>query len=248
MKGMGSISEATSYQWTGRGGPFELLLGRRTFAPSRTSEEVAEGLEIRPGDTVIDVGCGSGVLSFVAAKLGARRVYGTEVNEEAVRFARLNARRLGLSDRVEFRHGSLFEPLEQMEADVVIGDVAGIPDEIAVESGWYPGGFGGGPTGAEVPVAMLQASGQYLRPGGRLYLPTGSIQDEGAVLRAARAIFGEGRMRQLRERLFPLPTKVSDSAVVRRLMESGVLNLIRRGSRVLWQLRVWECVAPSLTH
>ena len=74
------------------------------------------------------------------------------------------------------------------------------------------------------------------------------IQDEGAVLRAARAIFGEGRMRQLRERLFPLPTKVSDSAVVRRLMESGVLNLIRRGSRVLWQLRVWECVAPSLTH
>ena len=248
MTGMGSIAEATSYRWTGRGGPFELLLGRRTFAPTRTSEEVAEGLEIRPGDTVIDVGSGSGVLSFVAAKLGARRVYGTEVNEEAVRFARLNARRLGLTDRVEFRHGSLFEPLESIEADVVIGDVAGIPDEIAAESGWYPGGFGGGPTGAEVPVAMLEASGPYLRPGGRLYLPTGSIQDEGAVLRAARAIFGEGRMRQLRERLFPLPTKVSDSPVVRRLMDSGVLNLIRRGSRVLWQLRVWECVAPSLTH
>src|SRR5437870_162358 len=170
---MGSISEASSYTWTGRGGPFELLLGRRTFAPSRTSEEVAEGLEIRPGDTVIDVGCGSGVLSFVAAKLGACRVYGTEVNEEAVRFARLNARRLGLSDRVEFRHGSLFELLKKMEADVVIGDVAGIPDEIADESGWYTGGFGGVPTGAEVPVAMRQASGQYLRPGGRLYLTTG---------------------------------------------------------------------------
>jgi release factor glutamine methyltransferase len=241
-------SEVTSYTWNGRGGPFELLLGRRTFAPTRTSEEVAEGLEIRPGETVIDIGSGSGVLSFVAAKLGALRVYGTELNEEAVHFARLNAQRLGLADRVEFRHGSLFEPLTEIEADVVIGDVAGIPDEIAMESGWYPGGFGGGPTGAEVPVAMLRASGPYLRPGGRLYLPTGSIQDEGAVLRAARAIFGEGRMRQLRERLFPLPTKVSDSMVVRRLMESGVLNLIRRGSRVLWQLRVWECVAPSLTH
>jgi hypothetical protein len=94
---------------------------------------------------------------------------------------------------------------------------------------------------------MLQGVAGHMRPGGRLYLPTGSIQDEGAVLRAARAIFGEGRMRQLRERLFPLPTKVSDSAVVRRLMDSGVLNLIRRGSRVLWQLRVWECVAPSVS-
>ncbi len=242
-----AASEGTSYTWTGRGGPFELLLGRRMFAPTRTSEEVAEGLDIRPGDTVIDIGSGSGVLSFVAAKLGALRVYGTEVNEEAVHFARLNAGRLGLTDRVEFRHGSLFEPLAEIEADVVIGDVAGIPDAIAAESGWYPGGYGGGPTGAEVPVAMLQGVAGHMRPGGRLYLPTGSIQDEGAVLRAARAIFGEGRMRQLRERLFPLPTKVSDSAVVRRLMDSGVLNLIRRGSRVLWQLRVWECVAPSVS-
>src|SRR5690348_8438098 len=196
-------SDGTSYTWTGRGGPFDLLLGRQMFAPTRTSEEVAEGLDIRPGDTVIDIGSGSGVLSFVAAKLGARRVYGTELNEEAVRFARLNAGRLGLTDRVEFRHGSLFEPLSEIAADVVIGDVAGVPDEIAAESGWYPGGYGGGPTGAEVPVAMLQTVASHMRPGGRLYLPTGSIQDEGAVLRAARAIFGEGRMRQLRERLFP---------------------------------------------
>src|SRR5437879_12824404 len=99
MKGMGSISEATPYQWTGRGGPFELLVGRRTFAPSRTSEEVAEGLEIRPGDTVIDVGCGSGVLSFVAAQLGARRVYGTGVNVGDVRLGRLKGRRVGLKGR-----------------------------------------------------------------------------------------------------------------------------------------------------
>jgi protein-L-isoaspartate O-methyltransferase len=238
------VDGTATFTWRGRGGPFELLLGRRTFAPSRTSVEVAEGLEIRPGETVIDVGCGSGVLSFVAARLGARKVYGTEVNEEAVAFARLNAERLGLAERVEIRHGNLFDPLPDVKADVVIGDVAGVPDAIAMESGWYPGGFGGGPTGAEVPVAMLEAARPHLRPGGRLYLPTGSIQDEGAVLRAARAIFGEGRMRQLRERLFPLPAKVSDSVVVRRLMDSGVVSLIRKGSRLLWELRVWECVAP----
>ena len=91
---------------------------------------------------------------------------------------------------------------------------------------------------------MLEASGPFLRPGGRLYLPTGSIQDEGAVLRAARRIFGEGRMRQLRERIFPLPAKLGESLVVRRLMDSGVVNFIRRGSRLLWELRVWECIAP----
>ncbi len=235
---------SSRYLWKGRSGPFSLLLGPRTFAPTRTSMELAEELRVEPGDTVIDVGCGSGVLAIVAAKLGAKRVYGTEVNEEAVVFARRNAEALGVADRVEIRHGSLYEPLDDLQADVVIGDVAGIPDDLAAETGWYPGGHTGGPTGAEVPVAMLEATGTHLRPGGRLYLPTGSIQDEGAVLRAARSIFGESRMRQLRERLFPLPTKVSDSQVIRKLMESGVVSLIRKGSRLLWALRVWECEAP----
>ena len=230
--------------WEGRGGPFPLLLADGAFAPTHTSREVAEAIGVNHGDTVIDVGCGSGVLSFVAARLGARRVYATDVNEDAVLLARRNAGLLGLSETVEVRQGSLFEPLEGILADVVIGDVSGVPDDIAAVSGWFPGGFSGGPTGAEVPVAMLESSRPHLLPGGRLYLPTGSIQDEGAVLRAARRIFGEGRIRQLRERLLPLPTKISDNAMVRRLMDSGVVRFIRRGSRLLWELRIWECTAP----
>ncbi len=239
---MGSAS--TEYTWEGRGGPFTLLLDERVFVPTRTSVEVANGLTIKPGETVIDVGCGSGVLSFVAARLGAARIYGTDLNADSVACANRNAERLGLAGVAEFREGSLFEPLAGLSADVVIGDVAGIPDEIAAMTDWYPGGYSGGPTGAEVPVAMLESSRPYLRPGGRLYLPTGSIQDERAVLRAARRIFGEGRIRQLRERLMPLPGKISESTVARRLMDSGMVRLIRRGSRLLWELRVWEITAP----
>ncbi len=243
MVTIGESAPAT-FTWRGRGGPFDLLLGPRTFAPTRTSVEVAEEIQVKRGDTVIDVGSGSGVLAFIAERLGAGRVFGTDMNEEAVAYAQRNAQALGVADRVMFRHGNLFEPLEGVQADVVIGDVAGIPDEIAAETDWYPGGYSGGPTGAEVPVAMLHSLRSHLRPGGRLYLPTGSIQDEGAVLRAARSVFGDGRMKQLRERLFPLPAKLADSPVVRRLMDSGVLNLIRKGSRLLWALRVWECEAP----
>ena len=233
--------ETREYVWDGRSGPFTILLSDGVFRPTQTSREMAESLVIHPGDTVIDVGCGSGVLSFVAARLGAGTVYGTEVNEHAVVFARRNAELLGLADVVEVRQGSLFEPVEGIKADVVIGDVSGVPDELAALSDWFPGGFSGGPTGAEVPVAMLEAAQAHLRPGGRLYLPTGTIQDEGAVLRAARRIFGEVRMRKLRERLFPLPKMISESGVVRRLMDSGAVSFIRRGSRLAWELRIWEC-------
>ncbi len=238
-------TEIQEYRWQGRGGPFTILLTRDVFAPTYTSKEVASGLVVNQGDTVMDIGSGSGILSFVAAALGADRVYGTEVNARAVDIAKRNADLLDVADRVEFRHGSLFEPLKGLRANVVIGDVSGIPDDIAAVTDWFPGGYSGGPTGVEVPLAMLEATPDHLLPGGRLYLPTGSIQDERKILGAARRIFGEGRMRKLTERLFPMPTKISDTAVVRRLMDSGVIRFIKRGSRLLWELRVWECTAPD---
>jgi methylase of polypeptide subunit release factors len=230
----------TAMQWTGRTGPFEFLVNPGVFAPTHTSRTIAEALEVEPGDTVIDVGCGSGVLSFVAARLGAHRVIGCDISEEAVAVARRNAQELGLGDTCEFRVGSLFDPVRELRADVVIGDVSGIPDEIAQVAGWFPDGRAGGPTGAELPSAMLESIGDTLRPGGHLYLPTGTIQDERTILKKARELFGE-RMQAVIERDFPLPDVVGKSLAAARMMKEGLLNLHRRGSRWLWRLRVWRC-------
>src|ERR671910_456561 len=111
--------------WTGRTGPFTFRVNPDVFAPTHTSKTIAEALEVGPGDTVIDVGCGSGVLSFVAARLGAHRVIGCDISEEAVEIARRNAKSLGLEDTCEFRVGSLLDPVRDLRADVVIGDVSG---------------------------------------------------------------------------------------------------------------------------
>ena len=71
-------SQSVEIEWKGRTGPFLLQLGPGVFSPTATSKSLAEAMEIEPGDTVIDVGCGSGVLAFVAAKRGAAKVYGLD--------------------------------------------------------------------------------------------------------------------------------------------------------------------------
>ena len=226
--------------WTGRTGPFDIGVDPGVFAPTHTSRTIADAIEVGPDDTVIDVGCGSGVLSFVAARLGAKQVVGCDISEEAVEAAIANAQALGLGDRCEFRVGSLLDPVRDIRAEVLIGDVSGIPDEIAQVAGWFPDGRAGGPTGAELPLAMLESIGDTLKPGGRLYLPTGTIQDERTILAKARELFGE-RMQAVVERDFPLPDVVGRSLAVARMMKEGLLNLHRRGSRMLWRLRIWRC-------
>ncbi len=140
---------------------------------------------------MIDVGCGSGVLAFVAAKLGAKRVYGVDLSAPAVKAAAENAKALGLDDVCEFRQGDLLEPVRDVRASVLIGDVSGIPDDIAKASGWFEDVPAGGPTGAELPSKFLRSIGNILVPGGRLYLPTGTIQNEKAILEVAHEIFGD---------------------------------------------------------
>jgi SAM-dependent methyltransferase len=235
-----SVNEVKEFVWRGRTGPFTLRMGPDVFAPSSTSTIVAEALEIHEGDVVIDAGCGSGVLAFVAARLGAERAVGCDISEESVRMASENARHLGLADVTEFRTGSLLDPVRDVQADVIIGDISGIPDPIAELTGWFPGGRGGGPTGAELPVAMIDEIGDILRPGGRMYLPTGTIQAESKVLGAARRVFGDN-IEQLVSREFPLPNLVGRSKDVARLVSDGLISFRQRGSRLLWRLTIWRC-------
>jgi ribosomal protein L11 methyltransferase len=60
---------------------------------------------IAPGDQVIDLGSGSGILAIAAVKLGASRAIGIESDPEANEIAARNAARNGVAARVELLEG-----------------------------------------------------------------------------------------------------------------------------------------------
>ena len=67
---------------------------------------------VRPDRPVIDVGCGSGILSIAALKLGASQALAVDVDSAAVRAAQENAAANGLLGRLELGLGSVIDVLE----------------------------------------------------------------------------------------------------------------------------------------
>ena len=74
----------------------------------------------RPVESAFDLGTGLGFQAFLAAR-HARRVIATDVNPRALSIAALNARLNGIGN-VEFRRGSLFEPVEGCQFDLIVSN------------------------------------------------------------------------------------------------------------------------------
>lgn len=53
--------------------------------------------EVQPGESLLDYGCGSGILAIAGARLGAARVAGVDIDPQAVQAARDNAERNGVT-------------------------------------------------------------------------------------------------------------------------------------------------------
>nr|WP_300002176.1 50S ribosomal protein L11 methyltransferase [Tissierella sp.] len=89
-----------------------------------TTSLCIEALEehVKDGDTVFDIGCGSGILSIVSAKLGAKDLVAIDLDPACVRISKENIAHNNLSDKIEVKHGDLLEVLEG-KADVIVANI-----------------------------------------------------------------------------------------------------------------------------
>lgn len=93
--------------------------------PQRTPL-IAEAIQkiVKPGDIVLDLGCGTGVLSFLAIQAGAKKVYACDP-EAAILVARKKAAELGLSEQITFIRKLSSEIKLEEKVDVILAETVG---------------------------------------------------------------------------------------------------------------------------
>ncbi|MFJ5319738.1 50S ribosomal protein L11 methyltransferase [Pectobacterium versatile] len=101
-----------------------LAFGTGTHPTTALCLQWLDGLDLE-GKTIIDFGCGSGILAIAALKLGAARAIGIDIDPQAIQASRDNAQRNGVSERLE-----LYLPKDQpadLSADVVVANILAGP-------------------------------------------------------------------------------------------------------------------------
>src|SRR5712664_517077 len=92
--------------------------------PRREAYSKAILASVRPGDTVLEIGCGPGLFSLLACRAGARKVYAID-SEEIIHNARKLAADNGLANRMEFLHGDSRYVTLPEQMNVIISDIRG---------------------------------------------------------------------------------------------------------------------------
>jgi ribosomal protein L11 methyltransferase len=77
---------------------------------------------IKKDSTVYDIGCGSGILSIIAAKLGAKEVIGVDIDEVAYKVSKANVQINHVENIVDVRHGNLMDVIDG-KADIIVANI-----------------------------------------------------------------------------------------------------------------------------
>ena len=87
-------------------------------SPQTVVERMLELADLRPGETVYDLGCGDGRILFTAAREFRAKAVGVELSDPLVKQGREQAKKLGLENRVSIVQGDLLRA-DLRPADVV---------------------------------------------------------------------------------------------------------------------------------
>jgi release factor glutamine methyltransferase len=135
------------------------------YQPGPLTSTLCDIMEVKQGDRVIDVGCGTGYIGIIASLLGASEIIGIDPVPEALKWTQHNARLNNISN-LTVKLGGALDPVTYEEADLILS----LPPQMPYPTNFNPWRYGG-PDGTDVIMRIIRQARSILnKKGARLYL------------------------------------------------------------------------------
>ena len=144
------------------------------YVPAEDSYLLAENLEIKEGQSVLEIGTGSGIVAMYASRL-TDKITVSDINFDACELARKNFEDNNI-ENIEILFGNMFEPVENRKFDVILFNTPYLPtedDEVIDDTINYA--FDGGLNGRKVIDLFLNEVGNHLNDGGIVQMIQSSL-------------------------------------------------------------------------
>ncbi|MGN0138818.1 MAG: HemK2/MTQ2 family protein methyltransferase [Candidatus Methanomethylophilaceae archaeon] len=140
------------------------------YPPHDDSILLIESLDVHPGERILEIGCGSGVVSIHCAKNGCEVSCG-DINSMAVELTRRNAEANGVS--IDVVETDVYSNIDG-RFDTIVFNLPYLPvdEEGLLAKAWSGGADGLGPL-----PELLRGSPDHLLPGGRVVVVVSSLMD-----------------------------------------------------------------------
>ena len=151
------------------------------YVPAEDSYLLADNLEIKKGQSVLEIGTGSGIVAMYASRL-TDDITVTDINFDACELARKNFTENGI-ENIEILWGNLFEVVENRKFDVILFNTPYLPtedDEVLDNTINYA--FDGGLNGRKVIDLFLNEVGNHLNDGGIVQMIQSSLSGNDETL------------------------------------------------------------------
>lgn len=159
-----------------KAGKFEIETDELVYIPSDDTFLLAENLEIKEGQSVLEIGTGSGLVSMYASLL-TDNVTATDINYNALELADKNFK-LNNIDTIRLEFGDLFEPIKNEKFDVILFNTPYLPtdsEDIINDDLNYA--FDGGLDGRNVIERFLNEAPNHLNDNGIIQMIQSSLSD-----------------------------------------------------------------------
>lgn len=153
---------------------FIINTDENVYVPAEDSYLLAENLEIKEGQSVLEIGTGSGIVAMYASRL-TDKITVSDINFDACELARKNFEDNNI-ENIEILFGNMFEPIENRKFDVILFNTPYLPtedDEVIDDTINYA--FDGGLNGRKVIDLFLNEVGNHLNDGGIVQMIQSSL-------------------------------------------------------------------------